>query len=341
MSVRLVTGVPGSGKSYYLSNRCSVFDPISGLWELKPDYLLFASLDGLKLAHRDLVKLINEHGLETVFNVEFWEPFVREGRKIVVVLDEAQRFFSSNRRLPDSVWYFFEYHRHLGLEIWLMSQSASSINRRILAVTDSYIEAAPPSLRLGNIFRYRRRDTTTNEVISRESIRSDSRVFALYKSAVHSEGLKKPRSALLKFAVVGGGLIAAGLFSAPLVFSHFLPAKTHHTSKPVTSVSHNSSSYHFQPVANHSSWRSLVYRGISPGGSVPKLCKPFLSGYYRCGPLPMAVDGLPGAICNKQFCVLYVPVRSASLSRFSRSGSEERNERESQARPVTIHPRGI
>ena len=337
MSVRLVTGVPGSGKSYYLAsyltkNFCN-YDPIAGLWELKENIQIYASLDGLKIQHKNLDLLIKQNTIEEIFNIEWWEGKVSDGIKTILVLDEAQRYFSSQTRLPDSVWYFFEYHRHLGLEIWLLTQSASSLNRRIIAVTDSYIEAAPPTLRIANIFRYRRRDTTTNEIIGREKVIAEQKIFQVYKSATHKEGLQKPKSALVKYSLVASILVIGGLIAAPLLFGKIIQTEdkkpTHKQKELQTKITKQ---YMPGPKIAAVDWRDIVYTGLHPGNNIPNRCRPYTLHYYRCGPLSTSLEGLPGAICNDKYCEILVPNNAAPTpaptpSPSPRSMSEDERER--------------
>lgn len=200
--LRILTGKPGSGKSYYavhsLLKDCT-YDPVYRLYEVPPGMLLMVSLEGLRANAFDIEDWIKKDGIEKVFSVPVWQEITKQYGKIKIVIDEAQRYFPSfDRTLPNSVWYFFEYHRHLGIDLTLITQDVTSLHRRILNIAEVYIEATPSTLRVvKKIFRYATRDVTTNMILGHEHIKTDQRIFGAYKSAVHAQGLKAERSPLI------------------------------------------------------------------------------------------------------------------------------------------------
>lgn len=319
MSVRLVTGVPGSGKSYYVAYAISElgrYEAVSGTWALPADVQLFASMDGLRVPFRSLDELVARRGLVEVFQVDFWRELVREDKRGIVVIDEAQRWFSSAARLPDSVWFWFEYHRHLGLEVYLVTQSAASMHRRVLAVADAYIEAAPPSLRLGRGFRYRRRDTTTNEVIGRYRLSARREVFELYRSAEHANGIKRERSALVRYAGAAAVLVGGGLIAAPVVYSWALEDRVR--AEPVAAVEGRAPQGMLaRPAPSNTLLPGDLQRlrlatvRPAPLEELPLTCSPYTSGTFRCGPYPRTVEDLPGAMCSEQACVVLLQAPQA------------------------------
>lgn len=243
--LRLVTGKPGSGKTYYavsyLTKTYCEFDHISNEWVLKPDYLVISNIDNLRIDHWNLQKLIDDKGLENVFSVDFVESLSKQYKRVIFIVDECQRYFpaKSEAKIPNSVWFFFEYHRHYGIDLILCSQHASSVSRRVVNVAETYIEASPQTLRLGPHFRYSLVDVTTGEKISSSLVKPDSSVYLAYRSATVNSGLEKGKSYASRILVIGALAVIAGLGATVYVVLHFIggsskpPAKAAPAPAPV------------------------------------------------------------------------------------------------------------
>lgn len=226
--LRLVTGKPGSGKTYYavsyLTKTYCDFDRISNEWVLRPDYLVISNIDNLRIDHWNLQKLIDEKGLESIFSTDFVDPLSKQYKRIIFIVDECQRYFpaKSEAKIPNSVWFFFEYHRHYGIDLILCSQHASSVSRRIVNIAETYIEAAPQTLRMGPHFRYSLVDVTTGEKISTTLVKPDPSVYLAYRSATVNSGLEKSKSYASRILVIGTLAVIAGLGATVYVILHFI-----------------------------------------------------------------------------------------------------------------------
>ncbi len=236
--LRLVTGKPGSGKTYYavsyLTKTYCDFDHISNEWVLRPDYLVISNIDNLRVDHWNLQKLIDDKGLENVFSVDFVEPIAKKYKRIIFIVDECQRYFpaKSEAKIPNSVWFFFEYHRHYGIDLILCSQHASSVSRRIVNIAETYIEAAPQTLRLGPQFRYSLVDVTTGEKISQSLVKPDPSVYLAYRSATVNSGLEKSKSYASRILLIGALAVIAGFAATVYVVLHFIGGSS--SNPPVT-----------------------------------------------------------------------------------------------------------
>jgi len=224
------TGKPRSGKSYYvvknLLKYCD-FDPISGLYVTKPRVLIISNIDGLKFNHRKLHNdmqsvCIEEHEgarnmskasyetpgqfkfrqmLTAYFCADRWQKIAENYDKIIFAIDEAQRIFpSSDRLIPNSVWYFFEYHGHFGADMFLMCQGAEAIHRRILVINETFIEAESATMRTrSKDLKYYKRDSIQNTIVGTDSLTLDPMIYKAYKSARHDEGIKERKSFIGKY----------------------------------------------------------------------------------------------------------------------------------------------
>ncbi|MCQ8130824.1 zonular occludens toxin domain-containing protein [Methylomonas rivi] len=227
------------------------YDPISETYQLNDGVFLVSNIAGLKLNHINFDRCIQDlgeresdlkrypsesdsdfkirNGLYQFFNVPFWEKEIAPKYKYVFVLiDECQRYFpTSARDIPNSVWFWFEYHGHFGAEVFMMTQHPDAIHRRVLKLAENYIEAAPETMRrMSNELRYSLRDTTTNEVVSQSTLRADPRIYKAYKSATHAEGIKKKPSHLTRFYILAGVGFASVLIGGVLFFNYMMNAFT-------------------------------------------------------------------------------------------------------------------
>ncbi len=248
--LKTVVGVPRSGKSYYvvssLIKYCD-YDPFAKVYDTKPRHLIVTNIDGLKLNHKTLIQFMDEaiklnpqhdlrkypqestaqfelrQRLTALFDVEIWQRLSKKYDKIVIAIDECQRYFPSfDRTIPNSVWYWFEYHGHFGADIFIMTQNAESIHKRILAINETFLEAQPPSLRLNpKVIVYNQRDATTNEKVGQQTMKLKKEVFNAYKSARHEQGTQERETHLVKYAAFATIAVVAFVIGFNVFTSNF------------------------------------------------------------------------------------------------------------------------
>jgi hypothetical protein len=195
--IRVVKGTLGSGKSYYCVRYLTKYVTYDKLYEsLILDYhvLLVTNLDGIKVNHITWEAFASE-GLT---NQERLQAFLaRTGyRKIIVIIDEAQRYFSGMKD-PEQ-FFFFEYSRHYGFDIFLICQSLYGLPKRLVELSEYVVDARSRSQTLTG-FQYFLRDPVTGEKVSTQYLRTDKNVFKLYKSFKMDEDKKaKPEKIYLK-----------------------------------------------------------------------------------------------------------------------------------------------
>jgi len=217
---RIITGVPGSGKSFYAVNylrKFCTYDPLYKSMNLDSEVLLVTNIEDVKIQHISF-DAFRENGL---MNVENLKQFMIERRfkRCIMIVDEAQRHFSNLKN--ENELFFFEYHRHLGIDVFLVLQTVSALPRRVVELSEYVIEALPRSYAITG-FRYKAKDSKTGQTLYSIMIKKDLTVFQLYKSFDVDE-MEKPKAVVLRkyalgIAVVLGSLALAVYFltSGPL-----------------------------------------------------------------------------------------------------------------------------
>lgn len=203
MALRIITGVPGSGKTFYAVNHlaknyCSL---VGDAYELKSKYKIVTNIEGLLLDSVDLESAINKVGSpEKFFSMEVQkkvaEKYQKEKKSLVYIIDESQQFF--HRRFYDrNVFSFFETHRHLGLDIYLVTQNVNLLAKDLLTLAEYEVRAIPRTLSIGG-FNYLKK--SNKEIIGRSFLRKNKKIFALYKSMTVKE-TEKIRSPYFKYII--------------------------------------------------------------------------------------------------------------------------------------------
>ena len=136
-----------------------------------------------------LDSILSSVPLEKFFTVDYWKKnIIKKFPRNVLLIDEAQKYFPKGFKNND-VLFFFQYHRHLGLDIYLITQDAKLISSRIYSLIEYEIRAFPRSFQPGR-FVYSKR--VMGENVGRLSLPKDNKVFSLYSSAMLSESEKPP-----------------------------------------------------------------------------------------------------------------------------------------------------
>jgi zona occludens toxin (predicted ATPase) len=118
------------------------------------------------------------------------EKYTEKNGHTTVILDEAQRYFPTDFRDEKSVkgganpepscFYFFEYHRHIGVDIYLLGQLWSRFNPQIVNLCEYQIDAQKRTLSLGNELSYK--FMSGFDVIGSTRVLLDKKITALYHS---------------------------------------------------------------------------------------------------------------------------------------------------------------
>jgi len=211
--IYLITGVPGSGKTYF-----AVHYIYTQLTSKNPKYqkiytninLNFKKCDKIKkdfvkpLILDDLLKRIEQDYFlsekfknnelfdeETGEQVTDYDAYVRGKLKLfeeyehsLIILDECHLYFTE--QVDPKMLRFLSYHRHFDIDMYLITQNKSLINRKYLAFVESMYIGINPSKRLfSKVFAYKlyasHKEYKSNYV-GKEKLKFDKKIAELYNS---------------------------------------------------------------------------------------------------------------------------------------------------------------
>lgn len=216
MSMILITGTPGSGKSLFAVSK------ILELQKLHPDRPIYADIEGLQI---DGVERSPEDWRETPENS-------------IIFYDEAQqheRFRSGTSANKDEIVQKLQVHRHTGHDIFFITQSPRFLNAFVMdLIGEHYHLHRPYGAKLASVYYWRGAQKQPNSEAAKERSENNfqfvypKEVFQLYKSATaHHVKFKIPTKILGTFA-------AAGLVALMVGYLVFKPeTQSFFTGKPM------------------------------------------------------------------------------------------------------------
>jgi len=223
--ISIVTGVPGSGKSFYMVNYLSkffTFDDFYREFHLKDNVLVISNVDGLKVPHLklDSPQLIGnpdegiqgKYTVEQFFTVANFEKLmeIKRVKNVILLIDESQRLFPRDFKDKD-VLFFFQYHRHLGVDVILGCQDHLDLCRSLIVLPEFIYEAAPRSKSIAGSFRYHVKDRRGKHLFTK-TLRKSQSVFRAYKSFTSDE-ISKPKNVIVHWMVFAVVLIGLAGFT--------------------------------------------------------------------------------------------------------------------------------
>jgi zona occludens toxin (predicted ATPase) len=228
MAIVFITGTPGAGKSYYAVKRIVedlkkdtnlVVSNIDGLDRAKLSFYLGKETNNLWTLDEFLATALSFCNLHydgnyrnaflTVLNVDYWKRFILPKlfgelgyRKVLFYLDEFQSIIDEDTELTQLQKFFFDYHRHLGLDFFIITQSIQRMNKAIRNLVE--IELRLINLRIFGISSMVVLKTIIGGVpVKKTVIKYDPKIFALYRSALveHMKGVKGKPPVMLFVAI--------------------------------------------------------------------------------------------------------------------------------------------
>lgn len=195
MAIRVIEGVPGSGKTFYAVKHVLEdhfrWDVNRDEFTPKDNVRVFTNISGFKLGESLDQAITSAGGLEKFFSLTFQKTFARD-KKLVYIIDEAQGYFH-RKFFNKEVMLFFQWHRHLGCTIYLLTQDVKSLAVELRQLAEYYVVATRRSLSLVGEFRYQFKSGEGDQTPwARKTMKPDSRIFSLYQSMVADSSEKTP-----------------------------------------------------------------------------------------------------------------------------------------------------
>jgi zona occludens toxin len=202
--VFVLTGVPGSGKSYYLvqyaEKELNKIDPITKEKKYKG---VLHNISGYKHGY---YQDFGDFGLRRIMELydyfltikkekEKDEMLIKKSEelslyKMLLIVDECHLYYVNDvteegkKRYYALLW-FMSYHRHIYCDLVLATQNLSLIDTKFKAFAEYYVVAVSQSLRLGKSFKYNHYPSSRlikKEKYKTEKMKPKKEIFELYTS---------------------------------------------------------------------------------------------------------------------------------------------------------------
>jgi len=213
MAIRIITGKPGSGKTFYAVKhlRDKYYKNKNGAWIKDNNITIISNIKNLTLKHKNLEEILKSEDvtIHEFFTVTYQKKYT-ENKNVVYFIDECQQYFDK-RFYNKEVFYYFQTHRHLGHDIYLITQNIQLIPIQIKEVAEIEIHAVPRNISFFGEFKYTIK--SNNEAIDKELLKKDNRIFRLYTSFSRKEN-ERIKNPLVKYV----GIAFALLLIASIVF---------------------------------------------------------------------------------------------------------------------------
>lgn len=214
MSIDILTGVPGAGKSYYAVHH------IHQLCQSDGKFLVLHNIEGLTCQDH---RVIAVDWKTEDFHAQLMADRLRQLRTeyglasedlIHLFIDEAQRFFPPELK-DQQILYFFDYHRHFGVTVTLITQHEKKLTYKITTLAESEIRAVSQKINPLGSFVYKL--SAGGEHYSTKRLPKEKQIFALYKS--FQAGTGKTKKSNLRIIVVG--VVVAAVLAWVVFFKVF------------------------------------------------------------------------------------------------------------------------
>lgn len=215
MSISFITGIPGSGKTYYAVHHLykSFIEPMKNENKKEDKKGLFSFLFGPKEEARTYdycYTNINEFNFSICDKIKPYEhDIIYEKLKILYslylnkaddktliekakelkifnslfIIDECHNFYDKEDEIL--VW-FFTYHRHLYIDIYMITQDLALVETKYKTIAEFFFQALPNAKKINTkVFKYRQflsYKMYQKDIVGNFTLPAINEVFALYIS---------------------------------------------------------------------------------------------------------------------------------------------------------------
>lgn len=271
----LIIGLQGSGKSYYAMHRIyhdktkydKVLTDIDGLdvhdnvyaldfpsfvvKAIKPCYeMMVKDIDSLKsvddLTEEEVFKLITsnsssfQNAIDYLKRIYVLSPKASKENRLLLIVDEAQNYFGKTVKLNAFLLWFITQHRHLYIEIYLITQDHTLIrpDYKLFNIVYKALPAVKQVINGSLIYKqYAGFPLNEDNFVKRIVLKKDEKIFDMYVSGdkVESPNILKKFIVLIVIFVL---MLGFGIY----YFTSFYGHKTNiESSKPTQNNIKNSS----------------------------------------------------------------------------------------------------
>lgn len=209
MSIRLYSGLPGSGKTYRI-----VYDLMYG--DLLKKYYIFCNIPELKIENPMLKKYGENTDIENyneIFTLQYQKEISDEvkqkyNKNILWIIDECDKIgFGTEKNAKIKEW--LSMHRHMGQDIYLISQNRFNINKELANLIEVEIQGKKGFIFNAFIYSW----LSNGERFALDRLPKKKEVYKSYRS-FHVKEIKKKKSKIWIYALILGviTIICLGYF---------------------------------------------------------------------------------------------------------------------------------
>lgn len=220
MSITLVTGVPGSGKTLYAVSKllkdiqgAKVSKTLEDGSQVDIDRVIYTNVNGYQKNHEP----IEGGGVWTYTNKDWayegnpeglrnWHKWAKPGAYIC--FDEFQKFWPprpNGAPVPPDI-QTLDTHRHMGVDFLLITQNCANVDRHILGLVDRHLHVRRvANLPFATVYEWDHASKTLNykNSMAKTPWRYDKSAFKDYKSAELHTKQKRKMPAMVWFVLAG------------------------------------------------------------------------------------------------------------------------------------------
>ncbi len=255
MSIKVITGKPGSGKTAFAVKEVIAkhfkWNDDFNEWQNLTNVTIISNISGLRLPHINFEKYLKDNNItfRNFFTENYFKKIlIPKYEKVAILLDEAQKYFPFNfkdvRGAEDNAeelsnFFFFEHHRHNSSDVYLIGQLWTRFAPNIVNLAEYQIDAQPRTLSVAGEFTYF--FMNGRDIYHRKRMKFDKRIFALYQSTTTEEIKGKEIRPIRKIIIICLIFLFAAGMLAKYTYSRILPDQPIETPKSSQSSTINQS----------------------------------------------------------------------------------------------------